>query len=49
MAAAGLARVHAARPRLLEMRRDERVADAQAVAEALAALDAAPEAESPSR
>jgi HEAT repeat protein len=39
VAAAGLARLEAARPRLLEMRRDERVVDARSVTEALLALD----------
>lgn len=39
VAAAGLARLEAARPRLLEMRRDERAVDARSVAEALLALD----------
>jgi HEAT repeat protein len=39
VAAAGQARIEAARPRLLEMRKDERQADPQSVAEALAALD----------
>lgn len=39
VAAAGQARLQAARPRLLEMRRDKRSADLRAVAEALEALD----------
>jgi HEAT repeat protein len=39
VAAAGLARLEAARSRLLEMRRDERVADLSSVDEALLALD----------
>lgn len=39
VAAAGQARLTAARPRLLQMRGDERLADAQCVAEALQALD----------
>jgi HEAT repeat protein len=39
VAAAGLARLEAARPRLLEMRRDERTADLRSVDEALLALD----------
>jgi HEAT repeat protein len=39
VAAAGLARLEAARPRLLEMRHDERTVDAHSVTEALLALD----------
>jgi hypothetical protein len=39
VAAAGLARLEAARPRLLEMRADERTADLRSVDEALLALD----------
>jgi HEAT repeat protein len=39
VAAAGLARLEAARPRLLEMCRDERAADSRSVSEALLALD----------
>lgn len=39
VAAAGLARLEAARPRLLEMRHDERAVDAGSVTEALLALD----------
>jgi HEAT repeat protein len=39
VAAAGLARLEAARPRLMEMRGDERVADLHSVNEALLALD----------
>lgn len=39
VAAAGLARLEAARPRLLEMSRDERAADSRSVSEALLALD----------
>jgi len=39
VAAAGLARLEAARPRLLEMRRDERTVDSRSVSEALLALD----------
>ncbi|HTV22530.1 MAG TPA: HEAT repeat domain-containing protein [Polyangiaceae bacterium] len=39
VAAAGLARLEAARPRLLEMRRDERTVDPRSVTEALLALD----------
>jgi HEAT repeat protein len=39
VAAAGQARLEAARPRLLEMRGDERQADPESVAEALRALD----------
>jgi len=39
VAAAGLARLEAARPRLLEMRRDERAVDSRSVTEALLALD----------
>lgn len=41
VAAAGQARLEAARARLLEMRRDERQADPESVAEALRALDLA--------
>jgi HEAT repeat protein len=39
VAAAGLARLEAARPRLLEMRGDERTADLRSIDEALLALD----------
>jgi HEAT repeat protein len=39
VAAAGMARLEAARPRLLEMRADERAADLRSVDEALLALD----------
>jgi HEAT repeat protein len=39
VAAAGLARLEAARPRLLEMRRDERHVDPRSVTDALSALD----------
>ncbi len=45
VAAAGQARLEAARPRLLEMRADERQADPESVAEALRALDLAATAE----